>query len=48
MDLIGDASKVRILAYIVDNLLACLISFLAVGLIQSENPIVSGTVLCLA
>jgi uncharacterized RDD family membrane protein YckC len=48
MDLIGDTSKARILAFIIDNLIACLISIVAVGLIHSESSIVSGTVLCFA
>jgi uncharacterized RDD family membrane protein YckC len=46
MDLIGDASKARILAFIIDNLLACLISILTVGLIQTDSSIVGGTMLC--
>jgi uncharacterized RDD family membrane protein YckC len=46
--LIGDASKARIIAFIIDNLLACLVSFLIVGAIHSENPIVSGTTLGVA
>lgn len=47
MDLTGDASKARIIAFIIDNLCACLISVLVVGLIQTDNSIVGGTVLCL-
>ncbi len=46
MDLIGDASKARIVAFIVDNLLACLISILTVGLIHTDSSIVGGTTLC--
>jgi len=46
MDLIGDASKARIIAFIIDNLFACLISLLTVGLIHSGSSIVSGAVLC--
>src|SRR6266436_951365 len=46
MDLIGDASKARIIAFIIDNLLACLVSILTVGLIQTDS-IVGGTTLCL-
>ena len=45
--LIGDASKARIIAFIIDNFVACLLSFLIVGSIHSDNAIVSGTVLCL-
>jgi len=46
MDLIGDASKARIIAFIIDNPLAVLISVLTTGLIQTGSSIVSGTVLC--
>ncbi len=44
--LIGDSSKARIIAFIIDNFVACLLSFLIVGAIHSENAIISGTVLC--
>jgi len=47
MDLIGDASKSRIAAFIIDNLLASLISVLAVGLFQTDSSIVGGSVLVL-
>ena len=47
MDLIGDASKARIVAFIIDNLLASLISVLAVGLFQTDSSIVGGGVLVL-
>jgi uncharacterized RDD family membrane protein YckC len=46
MDLIGDASKARNFAFIIENLLACLISILAAGLIHTENPILGGIVVC--
>ncbi len=46
MDLIGDASKARIIAFIIDNLLACLVSILTVGLIHTDSSIVGGTTLC--
>ena len=46
MDLIGDASKARIIAFIIDNLLACLVSILTVGLIHTDSSIVGGAVLC--
>ena len=46
MDLIGDASKARIIAFIIDNLFACLISILTVGLVHTESSIVGGAVLC--
>ena len=45
MDLIGDASKARIIAFMIDNLLACLVSILTVGLIHTDSSIVGGTVL---
>lgn len=48
MDLIGDASKARIAAFIIDNLIACLLAILSVGLIGSPNPYVSGSILGLA
>ena len=47
MDLIGDASKARIAAFIIDNLLASLMSVLAVGLFQTDSSIVGGGVLVL-
>lgn len=46
MDLIGDASKARIIAFFIDNLIACLISVLTVGLVHTDSSIVGGTVLC--
>jgi uncharacterized RDD family membrane protein YckC len=46
MNLIGDASKARIIAFIIDNLLACLISILTVGLIHTESAILGSTVVC--
>src|SRR5207253_6335269 len=46
MDLIGDASKARIIAFIIDNLLACLISILTVGLVHTDSSIIGGAVLC--
>lgn len=45
--LIGDASKARIFAFIIDNLIACLLAILLVGNLHSENAFVSGTVLAL-
>ena|SRR5215471_4658891 len=44
--LIGDASKARIIAFIIDNLIACLVSLLIVGAMHSDNAILSGTTLC--
>jgi uncharacterized RDD family membrane protein YckC len=46
MDLIGDATKARIIAFIIDNLLASLISIVTVGLIHTDSSIIGGTVLC--
>lgn len=46
MELIGDASKARIIAFIIDNLLACLISILTAGMIHAENAILAGSVVC--
>jgi len=45
--LIGDSGKARIVAFIIDNLFACLLSFLVVGAIHSDNEFVSGASLCL-
>src|SRR5215510_2257639 len=45
--LIGDASKARIIAFIIDNFIACLLSLLIVGAINSDHAILSGSVLCL-
>jgi len=46
MNLIGDASKARIIAFIIDNLLACLISILTVGLVHTQSAILGSTVVC--
>lgn len=46
MNLIGDASKARIIAFIIDNLLACLISILTAGLVHTESAILGSTVVC--
>ncbi len=43
--LIGDASKERIFAYIIDNLIAGLLSMLLVAQLNSESPVLSGSVL---
>ncbi len=47
MDLIGDAGKARLIAFIIDNLIACLISVLTVGLLHTDSSILGGTTLCL-
>jgi uncharacterized RDD family membrane protein YckC len=46
MNLIGDAGKARIIAFMIDNLLACLISILTAGLIHTDNAILGSTVVC--
>jgi uncharacterized RDD family membrane protein YckC len=46
MTLTGDASKSRIFAFILDNLLACLISLLTVGALGSDSSVIAGTTLC--
>jgi uncharacterized RDD family membrane protein YckC len=46
MNLIGDASKARIIAFIIDNLLACLIAILTAGLLHTERAIIGSTVVC--
>jgi uncharacterized RDD family membrane protein YckC len=43
--LIGDASKERIFAFIIDNLFACLLAILLVAQLNSESPVLSGSVL---
>ena len=45
--LVGDGSKARIIAFIIDNLIASLLSVLTVGAIGSANPVISGSILCL-
>ncbi|HEY0766141.1 MAG TPA: RDD family protein [Pyrinomonadaceae bacterium] len=45
--LVGDATKARVFAFIIDNLIACLLSLLLVGKINSANSFVSGSILSL-
>ena len=45
--LIGDSGKSRIVAFIIDNFVAFLLSALLVGVIHSGNALVSGTALAL-
>lgn len=45
--LVGDATKARIFAFVIDNLIACLISILIVGKLSVENGVVSATILSL-
>jgi len=46
MDLSGDASKARIIAFVIDNLVACFIAILTVGSIHTDSSIVGGTTVC--
>ena len=45
--LVGDGSKARVFAFIIDNLIACLLSILLVGKLGFENGFVSGSILSL-
>ena len=45
--LVGDATKARVFAFIIDNLIACLLSLLLVGKINSGNGFVSGSIVSL-
>jgi uncharacterized RDD family membrane protein YckC len=45
--LVGDATKARIFAFVIDNLIACILSFVIVGKLQFENGVISGTILSL-
>jgi uncharacterized RDD family membrane protein YckC len=47
MPLIGDTSKGRIAAFIIDNLLACVVALLAVAALDTDNPAIAGPTLCL-
>lgn len=46
MALIGDASKARILAFFIDNLLAFITSILAVSITDSDSGMVRATLMC--
>ncbi len=46
--LVGDATKARIFAFIIDNLIASLLAIVLVGKLGFENGVVSGTILSLA
>jgi uncharacterized RDD family membrane protein YckC len=43
--LVGDATKARIFAFVIDNLIACLLAIIVVGKLGFENGVVSGTIL---
>ena len=43
----GNSGRPRILAFVIDNLLATVAAFLAVAALKSDNPYVAGTALCL-
>ena len=44
--IVGNAGRPRVLAFIVDNLIANIVAFVAVALFKSESPAVSVPVLC--
>lgn len=48
MELISDASKARIIAFIIDNLIACFTALLTVGLLNSNSPMLIGSVLTIS
>ena len=48
MALIGDASKGRIAAFIIDNLVACVVSMLTVAVLDTDNAFIAGPTVCLA
>jgi uncharacterized RDD family membrane protein YckC len=43
--LIGNAAKPRILAFIIDNLIATVAAIFSVALLRSENPVINGLTL---
>jgi|SRR5581483_10520150 len=43
--LIGNAAKPRILAFIIDNLIATVAAIFAVALLKSDNPVINGLLL---
>jgi hypothetical protein len=45
-ELIGHTGKERIFAFIIDNLLATILAFMFVALIQSKQSILSGLIIC--
>jgi uncharacterized RDD family membrane protein YckC len=46
-DTIGNAGKPRILAFIVDNLLATVLAFLAIAAVRAQNSVLGGAIVCL-
>ena len=46
-DMIGNAAKPRIFAFVIDNLIATILALLFVALLSSKSAVVSGTILCL-
>jgi len=45
---IGNAGKPRLLAFIIDNLFATILSFLVVALLQPGNNVIAGSTVCVA
>lgn len=45
--LVGDATKARVFAFVIDNLVACLLAIVLVGRLQFDNPFLSGGLLSL-
>ena len=43
--LVGDATKARIFAFVIDNLIACMLALVVVAKHDFENSVVSGTIL---
>ena len=46
-DMIGNAAKPRIFAFIIDNLIATILALLSVAILSSKSAVVSGIILCL-
>lgn len=43
--LVGDATKARIFAFVIDNLIACLLAIVLVGKLGFESGVISATIL---
>lgn len=43
---LGNAGKPRILAFIIDNLLATIVAFLAIAAVSPQNPVFAGFIVC--
>lgn len=44
----GNSGRPRIIAFVIDNLLATVAAFLAVAALKSDSPYLAGSALCLA